>query len=141
MQSTCTSKMKKESYLAYYENYLKLVIADLNLPVTDTNGDSFINIEDYENILKVYFHGNIPVNWKCSNCTKCKWCFKCKNCKWCTGCNGCVACTKCTGTVNGFGHIFDITGAKCVMQSHDIIIRPSRPSFLQKILTPFMNML
>ena len=131
----------KEAYLAYYENYLKLVTQDLNLPVTDVNGDSFINIEDYENILKVYFHGSIPVNWKCSSCTKCKWCFKCKNCKWCTGCNGCVACTKCTGTVNGFGHLFNITGAKSVIQSQDVIVRPAKSSIIQKILMPFLNLM
>lgn len=128
-------------YLAYYENYLKLVAEDLNLPVTDINGDNFINISDYENILSVYFHGKIPENWKSKNCVKCKWCFKCSNCKWCTGCKNCVACTKCTGTINGFGHMFDVTGAKSAMQSKDIILYQSKPSLMQKILSSFIKMM
>lgn len=128
-------------YLAYYENYLRLVAEDLNLPVTDVNGDNFVNISDYENILKVYFHGKIPENWKCSNCIKCKWCIQCRNCKWCTGCRNCVTCTKCTGTINGFGHMFDVTGAKSDLRSKDIIAYPSKPSFMQKLLSTFIKMM
>lgn len=126
--------------LAYYENYLKLLAQDLTLPIHDVNGDNITNIEDYENILKVYFHGKIPINWKCTNCTKCKWCFKCKNCKWCIGCANSIACTKCTGTVNGFGYMFDITGAK-LNQSQDIIIQPFKQTFFQKIITPFISLM
>lgn len=134
-------KMKSTKYLAYYENYLKMVAHDLNLPVVDCNGDDIINIADYENILKVYFRGKIPENWKCKNCTKCKYCIGCNNCKWCTGCNGCVACTKCTGTINGFGHMFQVTGAKADKVTTDIIVRPKNQSILEKILNPFMKML
>ena len=46
-------------YLAYYENYLKSLAQELKLPIYDANGDNFINIKDYENILSVYFHGKI----------------------------------------------------------------------------------
>ena len=135
--------MKTVKYLAYYENYLKLLADDLKLPITDANGDQLINITDYEKLLNVYFHGNIPENWKSYNCTKCKWCFNCKNCKWCTGCNGCVACTKCTGTVNGFGNMFDVSGAKSSMISQDIVIKPKqqKQNIIQKMLIPFMSLL
>ena len=128
-------------YLAYYENYLKFLAEDLKLPIHDANGDGFTNIKDYENILSVYFHGKIPDNWKSTNCTHCKYCFNCKNCKWCTGCSYCTACTKCTGTYSGFGLMFAVNGAKSQVQSKDIVIRPQKQSFMQKILAPFMNLL
>ena len=128
-------------YLAYYENYLKSLAQELKLPIYDANGDNFINIKDYENILSVYFHGKIPENWKCINCTNCKYCINCKNCKWCTGCMNCTACTKCTGSHNGFVLMFNITGAKSNNTYKDIIIRPHKQTFMQKLLTPFMNLL
>lgn len=124
--------------IAYYENYLRFLAQDLTLPIHSFDGKD-INLEDYEHILKVYFHGKIPVNWKCTNCTKCKWCFKCKNCKWCTACVNSTACTKCIGIVNGFGYMFDVAGAKANIETHDIIAQPSKPTFFQKFISPFIS--
>ena len=53
----------------------------------------------------------------------------------------CTACTKCTGSHSGFGLMFNVTGAKTNNTSKDIIIKPQKQTFMQKILAPFLNIL